>query len=152
MIFCYGKRDIGENTVHRESEPSEPCGKASAPGEAMLASDIGSSVTGHPSHHPWRWPWRPRGARPGHLVAVTFKCAWEQQHPPLLGAFTWHLSMDSGFSTTGRCSSHRPGSLKGGGLRGPVCKLRAGDPREAPSEISRGADGLACECQLPLVS
>ena len=70
LVFCYGKRDVGENTVHREPEPSEPCGKASAPGEAMLASVIGSSMTGHPSHHPWR----PRRARPGHWVAVTCTC------------------------------------------------------------------------------
>ena len=44
-------------------------------------------------------------------------------------------------------------SLKGGGLRGPVCKLRAGDPRKAPSEISRGGRWVslrvsAASCQL----
>ena len=68
-------------------------------------------------------------------------CAWKQQHQPLLRAFTWHLSKDSGFSTTGHCSSHPPRFLKGGGLRGPVCRLRAGAPREAPSEISGGQVG-----------
>ena len=39
-FFCHGKRDVGGNTVHREPEPSERCGKASAPGEAMLAIGV----------------------------------------------------------------------------------------------------------------